>query len=76
MSKRRKIEYKCKCECVIKRKGKEKEMVVRFNQIVTGVEGEAFEPVDYISAELSEWPLTASAEPWQCVYEACTLCHC
>jgi len=35
MSKWRKTEYKCKCECVIKRKGKEKEMVVRFNQIVT-----------------------------------------
>src|SRR5882724_2161485 len=35
MSKRRKTEYKRKCECVIKGKGKEKKMVVRFNRIVT-----------------------------------------
>src|SRR5882724_7730115 len=35
MSKRRKTEYKCKCECVIRGRGKEKKMVVRFNRIVT-----------------------------------------
>ena len=35
MSKRGKMEYKCKCEYVIKGKRKEKKMVVRFNRIVT-----------------------------------------
>ena len=35
MSKRGKTEYECKCECVIKGKGEEKKMVVRFNRIVT-----------------------------------------
>src|SRR5882724_4645932 len=35
MSKRGKTEYECKCEYVIKGKGKEKKMVVRFNRIVT-----------------------------------------
>src|SRR5882724_7735305 len=35
MSKRRRTEYKRKCECVIKGNGKEKKMVVRLNRIVT-----------------------------------------
>src|SRR5882724_2938999 len=35
MRKQRKTEYKCKCECVIRGRGKEKKMIVRFNRIVT-----------------------------------------
>jgi len=30
----------------------------------SGMEVEAFGPADYTSAELSEWPQSAAAEPW------------